>query len=126
MKSLKLDVNTNKLLIPFQTVEGDDKVRQDLLIVLRRFYKEWFLDQRKGVKYKELIFDKRYSEETKKEIETHLRSEIKSVKDVTQIKTYSQTLINTENNYYELNVNFSVKTSFNGEVSINKNLTLGV
>lgn len=128
MKSLKLDPNTHKLLIPFRTVSGNDKVRQDLEIVLQTFYKEWFLDQTKGVKFKELVLSERYTPEHKKNVEQHFKSIILSVKNVIQIKSYSQILQENSNNFYDISLNFDIKTSFddlNMNISLNDILLIG-
>lgn len=122
MRSLKLDINTGFLIIPFQFVEGKDKVRQDLQIRLKTFYKEWFLDTRKGVKYKELIFQ-RDSPNQKQQIQNHLKEVILGTKDVVNILYYKQNWTQ-ENDYQVLNVDFTVSTTDFGNLTITQGLSI--
>lgn len=122
MKSLKIDIETNSLKIPFEFVTEQDKVKQDLSIRLKTFWKEWFLDQRKGVKYKELIFEK-YTNESKKSIENHLRSIILDTKDIISIVSYTQVLNSSNLNSPVLEVNFTVSTTY-GIITINESLKI--
>lgn len=121
MKSFKLDPITHKLLIPFKFVEGQDKVRQDLQVHLRTFYEENFLNKSKGIKYKELILDK-IDKNKLKEIEAHLKSEILTVRDVLSIVSYTQKVNYNDSNIPELEVYFTVNTSF-GLITLTENLT---
>lgn len=123
MRSLKIDLVTLRLIIPFQFVEGKDKVVQDLIIRLKTHFSEWFLDERKGLKYRELIFNGKIDKNHLKDIESHIRQIILETKEVTSIISYVQKITYSNLEYPKLEINFSVTTSF-GTVTISENLTI--
>lgn len=121
MKSLKLDPITHKLIIPFEFVSGADKVRQDIQVTLLTRLGEWFLDNRRGIDYKNKIWVKNKPGELQK-IKTYLKSKILEVRDVLSIPEFSiSTSIDEETQKTIINVSFIAISTF-GQIEIEENL----
>jgi len=87
-------------------VDGIDRVRQKLSIRLKFFFREWFLDATKGVKFYEFIFVKNSNPET---IAAVIKAEILETPDVNKIVEYSHDL---DSALRKLTIVFKVDTSF--------------
>lgn len=93
-------------------LSGTDYIKQKLNIKLDTYFGEWFLDTRKGVKWKQLVLKKGYN---LSEIELHVRNIIKEVDEVREILEYSQSLTGLK-----LTINFKVSTTESDTVQILK------
>jgi hypothetical protein len=100
-----------------------DEVTQSLRIRLKMWYQEWFLDNRLGVKYYELILIKNYSLPA---IEAHLRQIILDTQHVITILEYTQAVTQVTANgvtLERLTVTFKVDTEFGESQTISEVLT---
>lgn len=121
MPTLKLDLITHKLIIPFQFVSGADKVRQDIQETLLTQLGEWFLDTRKGIDYKNKIWVKNKPGELRK-IGSYLKAQILDVPNVLSILNFSiSTSIEEESQKTVINVSFIALSTF-GQIEIKENL----
>ena len=103
-----LDIST----YDFEFVLDADYISQKLIIVLRTFLGEWFLDISAGIPYFEDILKKNYDPIR---VESVLKSAILDVPGVDQITAFDMTL----NSPRELVVSFTVTTDF-GELEIDE------
>ncbi len=119
MIDFKIDFTTNNLAIEngdFVLVKDADEVAQSLTIRLKMATGEWFLDNRIGTNYFGKILKKSANEQ---EIATELRRVIQETQGVNSITSYSQTRINRK-----LNVNFTVSTIYDENITINEILNI--
>lgn len=97
-------INSNGFATLF-VIDGADRIRQNIDIALKTWLRHWFLDQRIGVPYLEVIFDKRTRPATRESI---LRAVILSVAGVRQILDFS---LDTNPATRVLTVNFIADTT---------------
>lgn len=107
----EIDLSTYDLEFAFDA----DYIMQKLLIVLRTFLGEWFLDTSAGIPYFEDILKKNYDPSR---VESVLKSAILDVPGVDQITAFDMNLIDPRT----LVVTFTVTTDF-GELEIEEVLT---
>lgn len=109
MNDLALDPITHDLAInglDLAVIKGADRVRQNLLIKLRLWTGEWFLDTEFGTPYIEQILGKRLSLNG---AVAALKTSILEVADVTDISAFTYAF---DRSARKLTVNFEVATPF--------------
>jgi hypothetical protein len=85
-KTLKLDPESWDIVTPFVLLSGADAIVQRIVIRLRMFLAEWFLDKRVGVPYIERIFVVNVSARTLRRIFSKV---IETVPGVVKVETMS-------------------------------------
>lgn len=98
------DLDTSTLNL--RLVDGADRVRQQLLIKLKLWVGEWFLDLEFGTPYLQQILGKQL---TLSGALTALRKSILEVEGVRQIQSFEYTFSNSTR---KLTVNFTVDTPY--------------
>ena len=118
MIDLLTDMNGNLALInnDLSLISGIDRVAQKVLINLRFFYGEWFLDTTYGVKYHEEILVKNPDMST---VDGLLKAAIMDDPDVVELINYQSTLDSANR---LLTVSFTINTVYGLLTVENENL----
>lgn len=114
-KDIALNIDTGDLAIGAQDlylVEKIDYIEQKLIIRLRFFFSEWFLDNTLGVKYVESIFVKNPDLDL---VESLLKATILETPGVVSLVSFSLDLSTTR----ELTVTFKANTDY-GIITFNE------
>ena len=93
-------------------IDGDEAIKQRLIIALQIFKGEWFLDTDLGVPYYQTIFQKGV---TKDVVDSILKRKIEDVEGISRIVSFTSTLNNATRDY---TCTFVCKTTTNDTIEV--------
>jgi len=94
-------------------IDGDEAIKQRLLVHLLIFKGEWFLDTDLGIPYYQTIFQKGVSKDT---VDAILKREIEGVEGISRITSFTSALNSATREY---TCNFVCKTDTGGTIEVN-------
>lgn len=125
MIDFKIDLTTLNLVIEngdFVLVKDNDEIAQSLRIRLNMALGNWFLDNRIGLDFFGIIFNKNSSED---QIRREIRRVITETVGVISILKYTQEIRRlNDKGERKLIFNFTVSTVYDKNITIQENLTI--
>lgn len=114
-EQMDFDISNGK----FHLISDDDEIAQKIQVRLRQFYGEWFLDNEKGIKYHEIVWE---PSSLPSQVQNEFKKTIAETEGVLQVTSYKQ--VYDPDIYGLFNISFSYITINNTELEGNFELNI--